>query len=186
MKISLWLAAAILAALFVIPSAKGNDKEVMGSLLQDYWNAFTTTDFKKAAAFIHPDDLEGVQRELPPVFIAFSNSDLQEAKEIAAAFFGPHPNEKWSSLTPVEAYECLNRLILVGTPQMFEKIKGSTIVADRIEENGEDATLHYQIHLQSETMEAKERFSKKDGKWWIRVREDPKDTAKKFLQIYKL
>lgn len=158
----------------------------MRSIMQGYWKAFTSTEFKTAAAFMHPDDLEAVQKEMPPVFIAAAQSEAKDAREMAAAFFGQHPKEKWSSLTPVEVFECLNRFLLVAAPQIFETLKGSTVVVNRFEVNGEEATIHYKVNVQGETVEDTERYSKKDGKWWLRAKENPKDTAQKFRQLLDL
>lgn len=178
------LVALVLTASFLLPIvSSAADEADISKVMTDYWAAYAKADYGAAAKLILPEDLALAQKEMPPVFIEAARSSSSEAKEMATAFFGPIPPDQRASLTGIQTYECLNRFIGVAMPGLQETLKASTITVDKVEIKAAEATAFYKVSIQGETSESTEAFIKKDGKWWLRVKEDSKETARKFRAL---
>lgn len=185
MKVA-FLPIVFLVGLITSAVAQQSDEDIIRESITTYWKSFSSKDFSKVAAYILPEDLAGVKKEILPVFIEAARSQNDELKKLAAAFFGQTPESEWTGLAPETTYECLNRFIDANMPQLFEILKTSTITVDRVELNEARATIHYQIKMKDQTTNDSESYVKKDGKWWLRVKEDPKDTAKNLREAFGL
>lgn len=159
--------------------AQPTDEEILRESMATYWKDLTAKDFSKATEWILPEDLEAAKKELLPVFLAAMKSPKEDVRKMASGYFGDTPEDKRADLSPAAAYVCLNQFINSNMPQLFEILKTSTMTVDRVEVKDDQATVHYQIKVQEDVTVDTESFIKKDGKWWLRVKEDPKDTARK-------
>lgn len=180
------LSLAVIIGLLATAAAKGTDEELIRSSFSSYWKAFVAQDFDGAGKQILPADLIETKKALLPVFLHASQSTNEEAREMAAAFFGKLPKSERSRLSPEQVYECLNRFIVISSPpRLSEVLKATSISVNRVQITGADATIYYRFQMQGISESDTEAFIKKGGKWWLRLKEDPKETAKKFRRILK-
>ena len=48
----------------------------------------------------------------------------------------------------------------------------------------EEAEVHFQITIRGTSDADADQLAKKNGRWWIRVKEDPKEAAAQFRQVF--
>lgn len=169
------IGASVAAVSFAAESASVED------LFQRYWSAFVRKDFVRVAADILPSDLEDTKSALLPVFLAAQSHKDKEVQAIVTAFFGRTVGKARENLSPQEVYIALHRVTLAGAPDFFEVLKNAkTSVVFVRTPTPDTAEVHYQITVGSESDMEVDSFIKKDGRWWVRVKEDPRDTAAQF------
>jgi hypothetical protein len=179
---------AILAVSIVAhaaPSASAADEDNVRRVFFTYWKSFASSDFSAAGATISPDDLVAAKRELLPVFLTISENPAKDAQQFTSAFFGQLPASKRTGLTPLEVYASLNRLIASVSLDMFKALSSATTEIDRVQISDSDAIVHYRVVFQGISNADTEALVKKDGKWWLRLKENPQETAKKFRMLFK-
>ncbi len=176
--------ALILALAFTSVSFAANTQPIEDTF-QRYWSAFVKKDFAKVTAEILPSDLEDLKKAVLPVFVGAQGHKVKEVQEIVAAFFGRTVGKARETMSPQEVFTGLNRVLMVGNPQLFEMLSQAktTIVLVRTP-NAENAVIHFQMVLQGEGDMEIESLTKKDGRWWMRVKEDPRETAEGFKQMF--
>jgi hypothetical protein len=150
-----------------------------------YWSAYSKKDFAKAAADVLPADLEAAKSALLPVFLAAQGNTTKEAQEIVTAFFGRTVGKARESLTPADVFAGLNRIAMANNPDMFEMLKDATtsIVFVR-RPNDDDAEVHFQVSLRGAADMDSESLTKKNGRWWVRLNEDPQQLAANFKALF--
>lgn len=153
--------------------------------MNDHWQAFVKKDFSKATDYIYSADLEAAKIELLPVFLEASKSSETADKEMAAAFFTNVPEEKREALSPKQVFECLNQFIAKSAPDVFEVLKDVSPIIDKVQISGDEATVYYHFSIQDISESDTEALVKKNDRWWLRVKEPPKETAKKFRRVMK-
>lgn len=171
--------------LSVVAAAYSSENKPIEETFERYWTAYVRKDFVKVAADILPSDLEEAKAALLPVFVAAQTHKEKEALAVVTAFFGRTVGKARESLTPLEVYSGLHRVTMAATPDFFEVLKEAkvTVVFVRMAD-ADSAEIHYQITIRGESQIETDRLIRKDGRWWIRVKEDPRDTAAQFKQMF--
>lgn len=165
--------------------AMAADNAPIEAMFQKYWDAYAKKDFAKAAAEVLPSDLEEAKTEILPVFLAAQAHKKKEAQEIVNIFFGKAVGKARESLPPAEVFAGLNRVITANNPDFFEMLKEAktTIVFVRTPDN-DNAEVHFQVTVRGASDMDAERLTKKNGRWWLRFSEDPKNVAAQFKAIF--
>jgi hypothetical protein len=88
-------------------------------------------------------------------------------------------------MSPVEVFAGLNRIISGNNPDMFEAFKAATtsIVFVR-RPNDDDAEVHFQVSVKGAADMDAERLTRKSGRWYIRLNEDPNEIAAQFKALF--
>ena len=166
-------------ALLVNAIAFAADTKPIEDVFQRYWSAYSKKDFTKAAADVLPADLEDAKTALLPVFLAAQGNTDKQAQEMVNAFFGRTVGKARESLPPLEVFAGLNRLITSGNPEFFEALKEAKLSIIFVRTPDEDnAEVHFQVTIRGASDTDAESLTKKNGRWWVRINEDPKDVAK--------
>ena len=176
----------IVLALSVILCAacSAADTKPIEDVFQRYWGAYSKKDFARAAADVLPADLEAAKEALLPVFLGAQARSEKEVQDMVTAFFGRTVGKSRESLTPQEVFAGLNRLITAGNPEFFELLKNaalSIIFVRTPDEN--NAEVHFQVTVRGQSDTDSESLTKKDGRWWLRINEDPREIAAHFKEI---
>ena len=161
------------------------DNKPIEDAFNRYWAAYSKKDFNAAAALVLPSDLENAKTVLLPVFLGAQAHKSKEVQEIVNLFFGKTVGTARSSLSPVEVYAGLNRIISGNNPDMFEAFKVATtsIVFVRRPKDDE-AEVHFQISVKGAADMDAEGLVRKDGRWWVKLNEDPKEAAEQFKAMF--
>lgn len=151
---------------------------------QRYWSAYSKKDFTKAAAEVLPSDLDDTKAALLPVMLGAQANTAKEVQELVNTFFGRTVGKARESISSIEAYAGLQRLVTGSNPQFFEMLKDAkvTIIFVRSVDT-DNAEVHYQVTIGSESDTDAESLTRKNGRWWVRVNEDPKAVAAQVKEI---
>lgn len=174
--LSFTLALLVTAASFAAASTKPVE-----DVFQRYWSSYSKKDFAKAAADVLPSDLDEAKKELLPLFLQAQSSQEKQIQEMVSTFFGRTVGKAREAMTPVEVFAGLNRVITAGNPDLFEVLKDAALSIVFVRTPDADhAEVHYQIMLRGQSDMDVDALAKKDGRWWVRINEDPKDVAANF------
>lgn len=145
---------------------------------QRYWSAYSKKDFAKAAAEVLPSDLEETKAALLPVLLGAQANPAKEVQEMLSTFFGRTVGKARESISPIEAYAGLQRLVTGSNPQFFEMLKDAKVTIIFVRSvDADSAEIHYQVTIGSESDTDAESLKREGGRWWVRVNEDPKAVA---------
>jgi hypothetical protein len=170
---------ALTLALLVNAIVFAADTKPIEDVFQRYWSAYSKKDFAKAAADVLPSDLEDAKTALLPIFLAAQGNTDKQAQEMVNAFFGRTVGKARESLAPQDVFAGLNRLITSGNPEFFEALKEAKLSIIFVRTPDEDnAEVHFQVTIRGASDTDAESLTKKNGRWWVRINEDPKEVAK--------
>lgn len=176
--IGLTLALTLCAASFAA------DTKPIEDVFNRYWSAYAKKDFARAAADVLPSDLEEAKAALLPVFLEAQNHRGKEVQEMVTAFFGRTVGKARESLTPQEVFAGLNRLITGGNPEFFELLKNASVSIIFVRRpDAENAEVHFQVTVQGQSDTDSEALTNKNGRWWVRISEDPREVAAHFKEM---
>ena len=179
-------ALLLVAALTISAVAFAADTKPVEDVFQRYWSAFSKKDIVKAAADVLPSDLEDTKNAVLPVFLAAQNQKEKEVQDLISLFFGRTVGKARESLTAVEVYAGINRIVMAGNPPFFDQLKDASISIIFVRTPAPDeAEVHFQVTLRGESDTDADRLTKKNGRWWVRVKEDPKEAATQFKQLFE-
>ena len=174
----------LLLALTLSAISRAADTKPIEAVFQNYWDAYARKDFAKAAADVLPADLEATKRELLPVFLSAQSSQVKQVQEVVNAFFGRAVGKARESLSTVEVFAGLNRVITGNDPQFFEMLKDAktSIIFVRTPD-ADNAEVHFQVTVRGASDTDVEGLTKKNGRWWVKMGEDPKQIAASFKEM---
>jgi hypothetical protein len=177
--------AFLLLALTLTTLAFGADNKPIEDTFNRYWAAYSRKDFAAAAAEMLPSDLENAKTILLPVFLGAQTHKSKEVQEVVTAFFGKTVGKARESLSPAEVFAGLNRIISGNNPDMFEAFKVATtsIVFVRRPKDDE-AEVHFQVSVKGSAEMDAEGLIRKNGRWWIRLNDDPQEAANQFKAMF--
>jgi hypothetical protein len=168
-------------ALTVTAAAFAANTKPIEDVFQRYWGAYSKKDFVKAAADVLPSDLDDAKKELLPVFLQAQSHSDKQVQEMVTAFFGRTVGKSRETLSPVEVFAGLNRVITAGNPDLFEVLKDAALTVVFVRTPDDDnAEIHYQVMVRGQSDMDVDSLTKKSGRWWVRINEDPKEVAANF------
>ncbi len=169
--------ALLLTLVFATSSWAASTKPIE-DVFQRYWSAFAKKDFTKAAADVLPSALGEIKTVRVPALIAVSTSKEKDVQEFVAMFFGKTVGKSRETIPPAEAFAGLMRVMTAGNPQLFDVLKeaSTTIVFVRTPD-ADTAEVHFQISLRGQGDMDVEPMARKNGRWWVKLKEDPKELA---------
>ena len=177
--------ALLLALMLIVDAASyAADTKPVEEVFNRYWSAYSKKNLAKAAEDILPEDLDNLKKEVLPVFLANQSPKEKEAQELVSLFFERRVGQQRTNMSPADVYAGLNRIVMAGNAQMFDVLKDAAISIIFVRSIGpDDVEIHFQVSLRGESDTDAESLSKKNGRWWIRLKDDPKETAAQFKQI---
>lgn len=153
-------------------------------VFQRYWSAYARKDFAKAAADVLPGDLDDAKAALLPIFLQAQTHKDKEVQEMVNTFFGRTVGKARESLAPQEVFAGLNRLITAGNADFFEVLKDASVSIIFVRTPDDDnAEVHFQVTIRGQSDTDAETLTRKNGRWWVRINEDPKEVASHFKEM---
>jgi hypothetical protein len=178
-------ALLFLLTLAFTTAALASESKSIEDTFHRYWSSYSKKDFVRAAADVLPTDLEAAKAAILPVFLAAQTHKEKEVQEMVTAFFGRTVGKARETLTPVDVFVGLNRLALTANPDLFEFLKdASTTVVFVRRPAADEAEIHFQVSLRGNSDMDSEALAKKNGRWWVRLGDDPKETAEQFKAMF--
>ena len=160
------------------------DTKPIEDVFQRYWAAYAKKDFVRAAADILPADLDAAKAALLPLFLEAQARKEKDVQEMVATFFGRTVGKARESLAPQEVFAGLNRLITASNPHFFDVLKDAALIIIFVRRPDDDnAEVHFQVTVRGESDTDSEALTKKDGRWWVRINEDPREVAAHFKEM---
>jgi hypothetical protein len=171
-------------ALTISTLAFAADTKPIEDVFQRYWGAYSKKDFVKAAADVLPSDLDDVKKALLPVFLEGQASRDKEVQEMVAAFFGRTVGKSRETMTAQEVFAGMNRLVNAASPDLFESLKQASVSIIFVRKLDDDnAEIHFQITTRGESDTDVEALKRSNGRWWMRVNEQPQEIAAHFKAV---
>ena len=119
------------------------------------------------------------------MFLEAQSSKTKEVQEVVTAFFGRAVGKARDSLTPAEVFAGLNRVVTSNDPQFFELLKDAkTAIIFVRTPDADNAEVHFQVTIRGESDVDVEGLTRKNGRWWVRINEDPKQIAAQFKAMF--
>lgn len=175
----------LLVSLTMVAVASAADNKPAEEAFNRYWGAYSKKDFAKAATEILPSDLEATKSALLPVFLAGQNAKSKEAQEVLAAFYGKTVGKAREAMTAADVYAGLNRIVAAGSPDLFDGLKDAAVSLIFVRAvSPESVEIHFQVTLRGNSDTDMEALVKKDGRWWVKIKDDPKEAAANFKQLF--
>jgi|GEM_PF-2954809 len=173
---------ALAASVVVLQAA---DTKPVETAFQRYWAAYAKKDFAKAAADVLPSDLEATKAAVLPVFLANQSSKAKDAAEVLSAFFGKTVGKARETMTAMDVYVGLNRVVAAGSPDLFEALKEAAVSIIFVRAvTADEAEIHFQVMVRGQGDTDAESLVKKDGRWWVKIKDEPKQTAESFKELF--
>ncbi|MBI5770525.1 MAG: hypothetical protein HZA93_22300 [Verrucomicrobia bacterium] len=177
--------AFLLLTAFILPlAACAADTKPIEEVFERYWRTSAKKESAKAAADVLPADLEELKKAILPVFLANQAPKEKARQEVSALFFAKTVGKARESMSPVEVFAGFQRIVAATNPEMFDLLKDAklSIVFVRTP-SADEAEVHFQITIRGESEMEDEALVRKNGRWWIRLKDDPKDLAQQFKQL---
>ncbi len=176
---------SLLALVTFAMGSQAADTNPVETTFQRYWGVYAKKDFTKAAAEILPSDLEATKAAVLPVFLANQNSKAKDAPEVLAAFFGKTVGKARDTMSAVDVFAGLNRVVAAGSPDLFEALKEAAVSIIFVRAvTADEAEIHFQVMVRGQGDTDAESLVKKEGRWWVKIKDDPKQTAESFKALF--
>jgi hypothetical protein len=176
---------SLLAIMASVVALQAADNKPVETTFQRYWAAYAKKDFVKAAAEVLPSDLEATKAAVLPVFLANQSSKAKDAAEVLSAFFGKTVGKSRETMSATEVFAGLNRVVAAGSPDLFEALKEAAVSIIFVRSvTADEAEIHFQVMVRGQGDTDAESLVKKDGRWWVKIKDDPKQTAESFKELF--
>ena len=175
---------AVTLAITLCTGAFAADSKPIEDVFHRYWAAYVKKDFVRAAADVLPSDLDEAKAALLPVFLEAQTRTEKQTQEMVNTFFGRTVGKARETLSPHEVFAGLNRLVTAGNPQFFDLLKDASVNVIFVRRpDNENAEVHFQVTVRGESDTDAEALKLKDGRWWLRMNDNPRDIAAHFKQM---
>jgi hypothetical protein len=157
------------------------------SLMEDYWRAYSRSDFKAAATYLDPRDLGALQSGLLPLFLEASESKNVNVVPLVKAFFAGIPADRREDMTGPEVFAGMNYMMRDVLPAAYEALGKTRIRVDKVEA-GDDGTavVEYTVQLPDGEAVDRERANLHEGRWYLRTKDSPAVTIERFRMLLGL
>ena len=180
MKKTLFLLTALLLPL----AAFAADTTPIEDVFQRYWRASVKKEIAKATAEVLPADLDDLKAAILPVFLANQAPKDKTAQEFSSTFFNKIVGTARTNMSSAEVFAGFQRLVIATNPQMSDILKDATLSIIFVRTpSADEAEVHYQVTIRGESEIDADRLVKKNGRWWVRLKDDPKELAAQFTQM---
>ena len=183
MKTGLALGVLLLAA---AGAARASEADV-ARLMEDYWRAYSRSDFVAAAAYLDPRDTGALQEGLLPLFLRAADSKNVNVVPLVSAFFEGIPVERREDMNGAQVFAGMNRMMRNVMPQVYADLRRASIHAIRVTPRDDGtADLAYTIRVRGEELEESDRANLHEGRWYLRTRDAPAVTIERFRMLLGL
>jgi hypothetical protein len=167
-------------------AALASEQEV-SKLMQDYWRAYTRSDFIEAAGYLDPRDLEALRKGLLPLFMKAADSKNVNVVPLVKSFFGEIPEDEREDMTTAQVFAGMNRMVRNVMPDTYEAMQKTSIEVTHVEPAAEGTVVvRYTVKSPEGEGAGSERANLYQGKWYLRTNEAPAATIEQFRMLLGL
>lgn len=161
----LWIALVAFSQM-----AQASDKTEIQALFATYWSAYTSEDYGTAAAMMYPPDTADFAKLMVPVLLGATKSASSEVRDMASVYFSGVEESKRATLTGAEAMRQFMQFVSRLNPDLGKNLRKSKVIPGevQVDDTHSTATLHYRMQVEDASVDSTERYSKLDGRWWLR------------------
>jgi hypothetical protein len=175
---------------FVLAAAAGVARAAqpeVTALMEDYWRAYSRSDFETAATYLDPRDLGALQAGLLPLFLEASESKNVNVVPLVRAFFTGIPADRREDMTGPEVFAGMNYMMRDVLPAAYEALGKTRIRVDKVE-TGDDGTavIEYTVKLPDGEAVDLERANLHEVRWYLRTKDSPAVTIERFRMLLGL
>ena len=166
--------------------ARASEAEVT-RLMEDYWRAYSRSDFVAAAAYLDPRDTGALQEGLLPLFLRAADSKNVNVVPLVSAFFEGVPVDRREEMTGPQVFAGMNRMMRNVMPQVYADLRRATIREIRVTPRDDGtADVAYAIRVRGEELDESDRANLHEGRWYLRTRDAPAVTIERFRMLLGL
>jgi hypothetical protein len=175
-----------LVLLFACGAAHASEAEVT-KLMEDYWRAYSRSEFLEAAGYLDPRDLEALRSGLLPMFIEASDSKHVSVAPLVKTFFGKTPPDKRKEMTSAQVFAGMNLMLKDVMPAVYSALRRTSIAVTRVQlaDDG-SAVVQYTVKTPDGDAADADRANLHEGRWYLRTKEAPAATVEKFRMLLGL
>jgi hypothetical protein len=175
-----FLALVVIAA---AGAAHASQPEVT-ALMENYWHAYSRSNFTAAAAYLDPRDLGALKDGLLPMFLEAAESKNANVVPLVKAFFsGIAPDER-EDMTGPQVFAGMNHMMRDVMPEPYEALRQTTIQVTKVT-FGDDGTtvVEYTVRLPEGDASDAERANLHEGRWYLRTKDSTALTIERFRML---
>ncbi len=167
-------------------TARTSETEVT-RLMEDYWRAYSRSDFVAAAAYLDPRDTGALKEGLLPLFLRAAESRNVNVVPLVNSFFEGIPAGAREEMTEAQVFAGMNRMMRDVMPQVYADLRRASIGAIRVTPRDDGtADVAYTIRVRGEALEEADRANLHEGRWYLRTRDAPAVTIERFRMLLGL
>jgi hypothetical protein len=156
-------------------------------LMEDYWRAYSRSQFMEAAGYLDPRDLEALRSGLLPMFIEASDSKHVTVAPLVKTFFGRIPPEKREDMTSVQVFAGMNLMLKDVMPAVYAALGRTSIDVAAVQLGADgSAIIQYTVKTPDGDAVDVDRANLHEGRWYLRTKEVPAATVEKFRMLLGL
>jgi hypothetical protein len=175
-----------LVLLLVTGAARASEAEVT-KLMEDYWRAYSRSDFVAAAAYLDPRDTGALKQGLLPLFLRAAESKNVNVVPLVKAFFTGIPDGERDAMSDAQVFAGMNYMMRDVMPQVYAELNRTAIRVTKVTLPGDGtATVEYAIRVQGEDLTESDRANLHEGRWFLRTRDSPEVTIDRFRMLLGL
>lgn len=180
-------AAAALGLLLLAAGAVRASESDVARLMEDYWRAYSRSDFVAAAAYLDPRDTGALKEGLLPLFLRAADSKNVNVVPLVDSFFEGVAVDGREDMTGAQVFAGMNRMMRDVMPQVYADLRRASIHAIRVTARDDGtADVAYTIRVRGEELEEADRASLHEGRWYLRTRDTPAVTIERFRMLLGL
>lgn len=175
-----FLALVVIAA---AGAAHASQPEVT-ALMENYWHAYSRSNFTAAAAYLDPRDLGALKDGLLPMFLEAAESKNANVVPLVKAFFSGIPPDEREDMTGPQVFAGMNHMMRDVMPEPYEALRQTTIQVTKVT-FGDDGTavVEYTVRLPEGDASDAERANLHEGRWYLRTKDSTALTIERFRML---
>jgi len=176
-----------LILLLAAGAAQAQQAEVT-ALMENYWRAYSRSDFEAAAAFLDPRDVNSLRAGILPLFLQAADSKNVNVVPLVKVFFDDVPVAKRKDMTGPQVFAGMNRMMRDVMPTVYEALRKSSIQVTKVTVDADGmAVVEYTVRLPAEgDATDSERANLHEGRWYLRTKDSTAITIERFRMLLGL
>ncbi|MBD3895344.1 hypothetical protein IEI94_05720 [Halomonas sp. ML-15] len=180
------ITTVMLASFSAAVAENRDEKEEVIELFSEYLEAYSESDFHRAATFVHPQHLSDYERYTLPVLIEAKNHPRGAQHMIVEVFFEGVPDDKIHELTGKQISARLDRAMVSYLPIIIESARMENLTIKTVDflDEGRARVSYDYLNSDGEINELEDNFAKYEDEWRILLPEPPKQAAESLKSLY--
>jgi hypothetical protein len=172
--------------LLAVGAARASQPEVT-AVMENYWRAYSRSDFEQAATFLDPRDLGALQKGILPLFLEAAESKNANVVPLVKAFFTGVPAAKRKEMSGPQVFAGMNYMMRDVLPAAYAQLGKTTIRVTKVEAAADGgAVVEYAVKLPDGEATDTERANLHEGRWYLRTKDSPAVTVERFRMLLGL